>query len=235
LITLDRSSVSAIDLLDRPIYLFSDVDRVLGLTSGTARRWIDGYTRGGRRYPPVIRPEETGEEAVTWGEFVEARLLSGFRRDVPMLRLRPAIERLREQFGTPYPLAHAAPLLDAQGRELVLRVQDEVGLNPALSLVVVARNDQLVLAEPASEFSRSADYDGGVVVRLHPRRGIREVVVDPERLSGEPTVRGVPTGVLAEMFHAGDSIDQLAEWYELERSQIEDALRYEQRASTPAA
>jgi uncharacterized protein (DUF433 family) len=83
--------------------------------------------------------------------------------------------------------------------------------------------------------SRSADYDSGVVVRLHPRPGIPEVVVDPERLSGEPTVRGVPTAVLAEMFHAGDSTDQLAEWYELDRSQIEDTLRYEQRASTPAA
>jgi uncharacterized protein (DUF433 family) len=229
----ERSAVSVSDLLDRPIYYLPDVDRVLRLTPGTAKRWIDGYVRSGRRYPPVIRLEPTGVDSVTWGEFVEARLLANFRRDVPMLRLRPAIERLRDQFGTRYPLAHAAPLLDVQGRELLLRIQDEVHLAPALHLVV-ARNDQLVLAEPAREFSRSAEYDGGVVVRLRPRPSISGVVVDPERLSGEPSVRGVPTSVLAELFHAGDGIDQLADWYELGRGQIEEALRFEQRVAPVA-
>jgi uncharacterized protein (DUF433 family) len=226
--------VPVTDLLDRPIYFFSDVDRVLRLSPGTARRWIDGYERSGRRYPPVIRLEQTGDDAVTWGEFVEARLLANFRRDVPMLRLRPAIEQLRDQFGTRYPLAHAAPLLDVDGRELLLRIQAEVNLEPALHLVV-ARSGQLVLADPAKEFSRSAEYDGGVIVRLRPRPNIAGVVVDPERLSGEPAVRGVPTSAIAELFHAGDSVDQLTDWYELDRAQIEEALRFEQRAATPVA
>jgi hypothetical protein len=42
-----------------------------------------------------------------------------------MHRLRPALVRLREEFGE-YPLAHARPFLDVEGRKLVRHVQREV-------------------------------------------------------------------------------------------------------------
>jgi hypothetical protein len=67
---------SLADLLERPVYGMGQVDYLLGLTPGTARRWIDGSKRGGRGYAPLVRVEPTGEEIVTWGEFVETRLLS---------------------------------------------------------------------------------------------------------------------------------------------------------------
>lgn len=114
--------MASTSILDLPIYSFADVDRLVGLSAGTARRWIDGYERAGVAYPPVLRPEPTGDEDVTWGEMVEARLLAEFRhRRVSLQRLRPAVQRLREEFG-PYPLAMARPLLDLTGRELVRRV-----------------------------------------------------------------------------------------------------------------
>jgi hypothetical protein len=116
-----------VSLLDRRIYSLSDVDRLLVLPPGTARRWIDGYDRGGVHYPPVVRAERTRDEDVSWGEFVETRLLAEFRaRGASMHRLRPAVVRLREEFGA-YPLAHARPFLDVEGRELVHHVQREVG------------------------------------------------------------------------------------------------------------
>lgn len=56
-----------LSLLDRPVYTFREVDRLLGMNQGTARRWIDGYARGSRLYPPIVREERTGESWVTWG------------------------------------------------------------------------------------------------------------------------------------------------------------------------
>src|SRR5689334_22969883 len=121
------------DLLDRPVYGTAQVDRILGLRSGTAERWIDGYTRAGKRYPPVVREESTGSDIVTWGEFSETRLLSEYRgMGAKMVRMRPAVQRLREELGLPYPLAHEAPWIEPLGRELVRRVQDEVGLEVGL-------------------------------------------------------------------------------------------------------
>lgn len=213
------------DLLDRPVYGMGQVDDLLGLTPGTARRWIDGYTRAGRTYAPLVRIEPTGEEIVRWGEFVETRLLSEYR-DAGALtkRMRPAIEKLREMFDTRYPLAHARPFV--AGRELVLQMQESVGLDRDLQLVVI-RNDQIVLTDPAVSFYEAAEFYDDVVHRLRPVSTIKEVVIDPLRQFGEPVVRSVRTEIIAEQVRAGESMDAIADIYELDRKLVEAAVRYE--------
>lgn len=228
-----------IDLLARPVYGMAQVDWVLGLRSGTARRWIDGYERRGIDYPRVVRLEATGDEVVTWGEFTEARLLAEFRdQGVPVQRMRPAVERLREIFNTAYPLAHGRPWIDAAGKELVLRVQEEVDLDRKLLLVVV-RNDQLMLTLPTEHFVESAEFDErGVVRRLRPMTELESVWLDPLRQFGEPVVRSVPTEVIAEQVRAGDTPAHIAELYELSEADVLQAIRYELirgRDAKPAA
>ncbi|MEE6282849.1 DUF433 domain-containing protein [Georgenia sunbinii] len=214
-------------LLDRPMYSHADVDRHLGLHSGTARRWLNGYRRGRDEYPPVLRPSPAGEDVVTWGEFVETRLLSEYRnRGVSLQRLRPAVERLREEFGR-YPLAHARPFLEVEGRELVRRIQDDVGLPRELQLVVVRSGQGLISARPVEAFVRAVDYADGMAVRLRPASSDSLVLIDPERQGGRPVVRAVPTDVLLEQFNAGESVSELAELWELSTEEIESALRYE--------
>lgn len=220
-----------VDLLDRPVYGLAQVDHLLGLRGGTAKRWIEGYARAGKVYPPVVRVASTGEEVVTWGEFVETRLLAEFREfGVPLVRMRPAVERLREEFHAKYPLAFARPYLDVEGRELVRVVQEAVGLDRELQIVVV-RNDQVVLSDAAERFKRSAEFrkQDGIVETLRPHYEIEEVVVDPLRQFGEPIIRGrrVPTEVIAEQVRTGESLDSIAELYELKRRDVEQALRYE--------
>lgn len=221
-------------LLDRAIYSYSDVDRLVGLHAGTALRWLEGYVRAGRFYEPVLRPQATGGDSVTWGEMVEARLLAEFRsRAVPVQRLRPAIVELRKEFGL-YPLAHARPLLDVEGRELVQYVQDQVGLEPRLQLVVV-RNGQTVLADSAQRFSMSIEYQGGVAGSLKPEWRTPEVVMDPARSFGQPAVRNVRTDALVEDYRAGTSRDDLADLYDLTAAQVDAAIRFELIAGGRAA
>jgi uncharacterized protein (DUF433 family) len=217
--------MAGVGVLDRRIYVMSDVDRFVGLPSGTAKRWIDGYVRGGVEYPPVIREGSTGDETVSWGEFVEASLLAGFRNaGVSLRRLRPAVQRLREELGTPYPLASHRTLLEVSGRELVMRVQEATALDSELRLVVV-RSGQLLLSNPAESFTQRARYDRGVVCELAMDEGT--VIANPLRAAGRPAVRAVPAEVIAEGFRASESIATLAELYDLSTDEIEAAIRYE--------
>jgi uncharacterized protein (DUF433 family) len=225
--------VGQVSVLDRRVYVMSDVDRYLGLPGGTARRWIDGYSRGGRVYPPVIREDRSDDETVSWGEFVETRLLAGYRaRGVSLQRLRPAVLLLRREFGTPYPLATAQLYLDVAGRELVMQVQDQTGLDRPLWLVVV-RSGQLVLADPAQQFLDRAEFagDGRTVTGLRTEVDTPDVRIDPLRQTGQPVVRSVPTAVLAEGFRAGDGVDTLADLYDLSTDQVLQAIRYEMRSA----
>jgi uncharacterized protein (DUF433 family) len=238
-------SDTVVDLQDRPVYGFGQVDRILGLKPTTARRWIDGYRRAGTAYPPVIRREPTGVETVTWGEFIEARLLAEYRNEgVPLVKMRPAIERLREELNTPYPLASAQTWLAVEGRELVRRVEEAVGLDRRLRLVVV-RNDQqiLVWSPQAQEFADSLHWQdvidgvskGQIITSLNPDPAIRDVVVNPLQRFGEPSTRGVPTEVIRELYVAGDPIEMIAELYELPTSVVQAAVRYELKTTAATA
>jgi hypothetical protein len=101
----DHDRMGEVAALERRVYAMADVDLYLGLPTGTSRRWIDGYERGRHYYPPVIRSERSGQESVTWGEFVETSLLARYRsRGVSLQRLRPAVQRLHPaRRGTPRP------------------------------------------------------------------------------------------------------------------------------------
>ena len=229
----------ALDLLSHPTYGFSQVDRILRLKSGTSQRWIDGYDRAGRHYEPVVREHTTADPVVTWGEFVEARMLAEYRdAGVSMLRMRPAVERLRETFG-PYPLASARLWLGHDGRDLVLRAQRDARLDRALWIVVPRLGDQPLLpgvvsitwSQPARRFRESLiwsdDTDQAVLTGLHPQADNSDVRIDPRFGFGEPTVRSVPTETIAELIRAGDPEEMIADHYELTLSQVQAAVRYE--------
>lgn len=232
----DGLVAKVVDLLQRPLYGLPQVDRILGLRSGTARRWIDGYDRGGKHYPPVVRDHSTGADIATWGEFVETRLLSEYRdAGVPLIRMRPTIEKLREELNTPYPLASARTWLSVEGRELVRRIQDEVDLERPLALVV-RTGQEILWTKPADDFRLSVEWSGeddqAEPRLLRPVHDIQQVVVDPTHGFGEPVVRngqvrGVRTEIIAELVRAGDTPDMIADLYDLPRHTVDAAVRYE--------
>ena len=225
-----------VDLLEYPLYSLNQVDDVLQLPGGTARRWIEGYERRGKDYLPVVRERPTGSEVVTWGEFVETRFLAEYRgKGVPILNMRPVIEELRDRLETRYPLAIARPFV--AGRELVEEVQTRLGLDRAL-LMVVMRNGQYLLTGPTQHFVRSVEFedDGrGIARRLHPVADNKAVTVDPLRQFGEPVVRSVPTLAIAEQFDAGESVELIADSFDLSTADVQAALRYQRSRNRSSA
>lgn len=216
----------SVTVLERPIYGMAQVDRLLSLPPGTARRWIDGYDRARRHYEPVVRAESTGEDVVTWGEFVEARLLAGYRRkSVPLLRMRPVVVRLRHELDTPYPLAQAR--LWVADRELVNTIEEDAAIARPLRLVEVVRTGQLRLAAEAEDFFNEVEWDDGYAARLRPLGMGASVTFDPLHSFGEPTVGVVRTDVVAEEIRAGTPPDRVAASYGLSLRQVNDAIRFE--------
>lgn len=230
-----RRMSNVIDLQERRVYSFRQIDDILNLYAGTSARWIDGYDRGAKSYPPVVREERQFDDVATWGEFVECRLLAEYRTaGVTLQRMRPAVERLRELTNSPYPLASAQLWVAPEGRELVARVQDEVGLARPLSLVLRTGQTVLDWSVRASTFERSVAWSSDDAATaeplfITPDPQVPLVVVDPRRGYGDPVIRGrnVTTEVVRELVRAGESVDGVAEAYELTRAEVEAALAYE--------
>jgi uncharacterized protein (DUF433 family) len=223
-------------ILERPVYGVAEAAGILGLRPARARAWLDGYTRHGVAYPPVIRMEAAGEETVTWGEFVELGYLRSYRsKGVPLQRLRPVIDELRREFATPYPLATAKPFV--LGKELVLELQERNDI-PAAIAIVIRSGQHVLLAPEADRFLRKVEFDppeGGDVRRMRPAGMASPVVIDPLVRFGRPAVSGVATERLWELFDAGESVAQIADGYQMAGELVSAAIAYEEQQRSLAA
>ncbi len=202
----------ALRILERPVYGMSEAADLLGLRADRARAWLEGYERQGARYPPVIRAEPTGDDIVTWGEFVELGYLREYRRKgVPLQRLRPVIDELRRAFETPYPLATAKPYVF--GKELVLELQEKNDIPPAIA-IVIRSGQQIMLADDAQRFLRKVEFEPpneGDVRRLHPAGPASPVVIDPSSASAAHACRASPPS------GSGSSSTPASPWRRLRR------------------
>ena len=225
-----------VSILERPVYGVAEAASILGLRPDRARAWLDGYERQGVNYPPVIRLQPTGADIVTWGEFVELGYLREYRRKgVPLQRLRPVIDDLRREFGTPYPLATAQPYI--YGKELVLELQEKNDL-PRQIAIVISTGQTIALAEEAGRFFKKVEFDPadrGEVRRLHPAGLASPVVIDPLVRFGQPSVKGVATERLWELFDAGEAIRDIAHGYDMPTELVRAAVAYEEQQRSLAA
>lgn len=229
-------STPGLQILDRPVFGVSEAASLLGLRADRARAWLDGYERQASRYSPVIRMEPTGEDIVTWGEFVELGYLREYRRKgIPLQRLRPVIVELRRVFDTPYPLATAKPYVF--GKELVLELQEKNDLPQAIA-IVIRSGQQVLLADDAHRFFRKVEFeppDEGDVRRLRPAGPASPVLIDPLVSFGRPNVAGIATERLWELFDAGESAEEIANGYDLNIELVRAAVAYEEQWRSLAA
>lgn len=226
--------VTTTSMLDREVYVYAEVDRLIGITPGTARRWINGYERQGVMYPPVIRvvPRDDGDDWVTWGEFVEARMLAEFRdiKKIRVKRLRETIDSLRQRYGVEYPLAHLKPYLSVHDHEVVIG-GEKVGLPHH----EVARTGQVLIGDAAWIAGRSAlDLDARgqqIIAELPADKEIQDIVINPGRFSGQPTFAGtrISPVTVAGMVAAGERPEDVAADYGLSMQQVGHATAYTER------
>jgi uncharacterized protein (DUF433 family) len=217
-----------LDVLEREMYTEAEAARLLGVPAPTLHYWLDGGTQRGKTYRPVIRVEPKGTRRVTWAEFVEAALLREYRRThkVPMPELRTFIERLRDEFAVPYPLAHHTPYIS--GRQLVYNAQVESQLDPDFALVAVASN-QLILTPASQSFLDRVTWTDEVASAWRPAGAAEAstVRIEPDVRFGRPAVGGISTEVLWEHAEAGATPAEIAETFGLGMADVGWALAYE--------
>jgi uncharacterized protein (DUF433 family) len=220
-----HTSRVSVAILEREMYTEAAAARLLRVAPSTLHWWLEGRPP---RYRPVIRIEPTGSRHVTWAEFVEASLLRSYRRehDVPLRELREFIDRLRDEFQVPYPLADRRPYV-GPGRQLLIDLQGRSHLDPEFCLVAVA-NGQIVLTAPGEEFFERVDWSGDQPASWHPHQDPESPIrVNPLVRFGMPAVRGISTEAIAGELDGGASLEEVAEDFGLDIDAVRWAQSYE--------
>jgi uncharacterized protein (DUF433 family) len=212
-------------ILEREMHTEAAAAALLRVAPSTLHWWLEGRLP---RYRPVIRVEPTGSRVVTWAEFVEASLLRSYRRDheVPLRELRDFIDRLREEFQVPYPLADRRPYVGS-GRRLLIDLQGRSHLDPDFCLVAVV-NGQEVLTAPGEEFFERVDWQDNEPAALRPHDDPLSLVrINPLVRFGRPAVGGISTEAIAGELEAGASVEEVAEDFGLALDAVRWAASYE--------
>ena len=215
----------SVTLLEREMYAEAAAAHLLRVAPSTLHWWLEGRPP---RYRPVIRPESTNSRVVTWAEFVEAALLRSYRRDheVPLKELRDFIDRLRDKFQVPYPLADRRPYVGS-GRKLLIDLQGRSHLDPEFCLVAVV-NGQEVLTAPGEEFFERVEWSGDEPVAWRPHNDPASPVrINPLMRFGMPAVGGISTEAIAGELDGGASIEEVAEDFGLDMDAVRWAHSYE--------
>jgi uncharacterized protein (DUF433 family) len=214
------------EVLEREYYPVREAARLLRVPESTLRWWLEGR----HPYLPVLRESATGSALLTWGEFVEAGYLRAYReKDVPLPELRSFIDMLRQHLGIKYPLAHSRPFVSS-ARKLVIQLQEEAGLPPEFAMALEVTSGQLLLSSAAESFLDKVEFSlegNGPALRIRPAGRRSEVVIDPARSFGAPSVRGIRTEAIAELVDAGEPPEDVARDFNIPVKLVKAATAFE--------
>ena len=221
------------DVREVPSYGVMEAAHYLRIPRTTIRDWVSGRhyrsTAGIRFSKPIIQMPDPTAKQLSFMNLVVIHVLDAIRRkhDIPLEKVRTAMNYLSKQFPSKHPLADQEFVTD--GLNLFIKKFSQ--------LINISQEGQLAIQEILQAHLHRIERDiKGVPVRLYPftrKRDLQEepraVVIDPQVSFGRPVLvgTGIPTAVIAERYKAGESMDALAEDYGRQRFEIEEAIRCE--------
>lgn len=192
-----------------PMYSQSEVAQIVRASTSTVQRWATGYASGAHRQPAVLSGIVRGRGyTVPFVGLSEAFVLNAFRKaGLPLQRIRPAVEALKEGMGLDYALA--SDRLAHDGAEILMRSPDSGDQR-----LVVVRNGQAVFNEVVEDYLQYIDFgDAGYVRSIQlPQYTDLRVAVQPTLNGGRPSIaaRGIAVDDVLDRVRAGEPPSEVA-------------------------
>ncbi len=208
-----------------PIYSLNEAAQIVRAPSTSFARWAHGHRFKQRSEgewgwsAPILTGVQAGRSfTVPFNALAEGYIVESFRRaGLPMARIRPAVEVLRQEIGLENALL--SEKLRTDGAEILIENGDRD--------LVVVRNHQGVFRDVVDQYLQSIVYREGFVdfLRLPTFERIG-VVVDPRRNAGQPTVDriGVRVEDVVSRVRAGESMTDVADDFALEAVELRSLL-----------
>ncbi len=207
-----------LDVRETPILTLSATSRHLKIPKGTLHAWVTDSDPLVHR----VSGQPHNWPTIPFAGVVEAHVLRMLRHELHMSmpKVREAALAVRREFRTPYALATKRVATDgvdifieyAKGE--LARASD--GQKPFRSLI-----------DSHLRFIEWGDNEWPAAIRLQQYDDVAPVVIDPRFAWGQPVVEQnrVPLAAITHMWLAGDSMELIAEEFELTRAQVEAICR----------
>lgn len=221
----DVSVRSDIARLTSPRYSYGEADRLAGVSRGTSRRWLSGYSYrdadGQSVDLPPIMPGGSAAGAVSFLDVVEIVAVGGLKKaGISTRAIRQIVRNCQEILDVPRPLTTLR--FKVGGRDVFVDRGDVL-------MEVGRRKRMQAWNEVLAPFLANLDYTHDIASRWWPLGRDVPIVVDPDYGHGLPVVAGsgVRTEIIRERAEAGDLVQQIASDFNLDCTEVERALQFE--------
>lgn len=219
-----------LNLLNTGLYSVPEAARLTRVSVGKIRRWIKGYSfRKGESirhsdavWQGEIKPIDD-KLALSFRDLLELRFVDAFiRAGVSWRTMRRAHGKAQEELGTTHPFCSNRIATD--GKSILMRQAEEDSDEALINLVT----DQREFSRIVADFLKELEFSGNDII-WWPLGKRRQILVDPRRNFGQPTVArsGVPAQTLARSVRANSSQELVARWYEVQPDEVRDAVEFE--------
>ena len=216
-----------------PLYTIGEAAHFAQVHPITVRRWLYGEKIPSREIRPVFEgPSRSTERPieVSFLQLAEIVIVSQFRRrHIPLQRIRKAHQYARNTWTLDYPFARLS--LETDGVRVLMRFQEA---EPGASLLVLAaESGQWTLPEYVSQAIQTFDFKDDLASRWFPVGKTMPIVLDPQFSAGVPTIpdRRLTIHALYKRWKSGQTMDFIADDYQLKREVVEEALRYAEKVA----
>ncbi len=218
--------------LQMPLYTYANASRYLGIPSSTVAYWARGglttARQGGRTfYEPVLSVR--GRRGSSFHDLVELHILKALRKvhNVRLENVRRALEYPEKELH----IDHLLPdeQLSTYGGDVFIRYLD--------SIVSLSKGGQIALKDILDEYLQRVERDDRhIPIKLYPdfegSKNSKPIVINPRVSFGKPTIAGtaIHTGTIVDRVDAGESVEEVADDYEISIDLVLSAVKYEKAA-----
>lgn len=203
-----------------PAYRVKDAARYARVSPQTILNWQ--RTQGDR---PTISHREDGR-SLSYLQLIELAVVAAMREaGVSLAAIRSAREYMAQRLTAEYPFAEHSFKTD--GKQILMNLTDFEKNESPDKLIVVSKNGQLGWRPILDDRLKEFEYSKGLAVRWNLAGKHSPVSIDPQVSFGAPAVRGIPTWTIKGRLDAGETVEEIAEDFILDPSEVREALQFE--------
>lgn len=198
-----------------PNYRIRDAAQYAHLSSQTVASWHKPITSN---KVGVLGPKDKGA-ALSYLQLIELAVAAACRdAGMKLADIRAARAYFAGAYEADYPFATLR--LATDGVDLAIKAGAE--------LLIGNKGGQLAWKQIIGDRFKEFEYDDeGMATRWHVAGKKSPVIIDPRVRFGAPHVAGVPTWVLKDRWEVGEAVQDIADDFELQPSEVVKALEFE--------
>jgi uncharacterized protein (DUF433 family) len=216
-----------IDHRELPVYSLAEASAFLDIPNSTLRQWVFGRFVGRHRKwsePLIVRPDGS-EDLLSFNNLAELHILSVTTKvhSVPLKAVRAAVDHVKKEFPAKHPLLSEAFYTD--GRDLFVKTIEHT--------INVTRQGQLALKPILDLYLERIERDSKFLpTKIFPitrgQKSSKIVSIVYTISSGRPVIDGygIPVSSIWGRYQGGDTVDFLANDYDVPPDKIKGAIDY---------